>query len=75
MALRRVFGKIDFVGGWKMWFAISGVLLLLGLGAIALGRLNFGIDFQGGATFTVLEPQQQLSEGQVREALPDFVTE
>ena len=56
-----------------MWFAISGVLLLLGLGAIALGRLNFGIDFQGGATFTVLEPQQQLSEGQVREALPDFV--
>ena len=73
MALRRVFDKIDFVGGWKMWFAISGVLLLLGLGAIALGRLNFGIDFQGGATFTVLEPQQQLSEGQVREALPDFV--
>jgi preprotein translocase SecF subunit len=73
VALRRTLGKIDFVGGWKLWFAISGVLLLLGLGAIALGKLNFGIDFQGGATFTALEPEQQLSEGQVRDALPNFV--
>ncbi|MGB3634557.1 MAG: protein translocase subunit SecF [Rubrobacteraceae bacterium] len=74
MTLRRTLGKIDFVGGWKVWFAISGALLLLGLGAIALGKLNFGIDFQGGATFTALEPQQQLSEGEVRESLPDFVS-
>lgn len=73
MALRRVFERIDFVGGWKMWFAISGFLLLLGFGAIALGNLNFGIDFQGGATFTALEPERQLDEGEVREALPGFV--
>lgn len=73
MALRRTLGKVNFVGGWKLWFAISGILLLLGLGAIALGKLNFGIDFQGGATFTALQPEQQLSEGQVREVLPNFV--
>lgn len=73
MTLRRTLGKIDFVGGWKLWFAISGVLLLLGMGAIGLGNLNFGIDFQGGATFTALETEEQPGEGQVRDALPEYV--
>lgn len=73
MALRRTVAKIDFVGGWKVWFAISGALLLLGLGAIAIGKLNFGIDFKGGATFTSLESQKQPGEAEVRDSLPDFV--
>lgn len=73
MAVRRVFDRIDFVGGWKMWFAISGVLLLLGIGAMAFGNLNFGIDFQGGAKFTVSNADRQLSESQVRDELPGFV--
>ncbi len=65
-----MFAKVDFVGGWKLWFAISGVLLLASIAAIAFGRLNFGIDFEGGAKFTVANPDQQLSVGEVREALP-----
>jgi len=68
-----VFSKVDFVGGWKLWFAISGVLLLAGIAAIALGRLNFGIDFEGGTKFTAANPEQQLSVSEVREALPDLV--
>jgi preprotein translocase subunit SecF len=70
VALREFFGKVDFVGRWKLWFAISGVLLFAGIAAIAFGRLNFGIDFEGGAKFTVANPDQQLSVGEVREALP-----
>jgi preprotein translocase subunit SecF len=65
-----VFAKVDFVGGWKLWFAISAVLLLAGITAIAFGRLNFGIDFEGGAKFTVANPDEQFSVGEVREALP-----
>ncbi len=65
-----MFTKVDFVGGWKLWFAISGVLLLASIAAIAFGRLNFGIDFEGGAKFTVANPDQQPSVGEVREALP-----
>jgi preprotein translocase subunit SecF len=65
-----VFAKVDFVGGWKLWFAISGVLLLASIAAIAFGRLNFGIDFEGGAKFTVANPDRQYSVGEVREALP-----
>ncbi len=68
-----MFSKVDFVGGWKLWFAISAVLLLAGIAAIALGTLNFGIDFEGGTKFTAASPDRQRSVSEVREALPDFV--
>jgi preprotein translocase subunit SecF len=67
---RGFFAKIDFVGGWRRWFAVSGVLLLAGIAAMALGNLNLGIDFKGGAKFTVTSADRQLSVGEVREALP-----
>jgi preprotein translocase subunit SecF len=68
-----VFSKVDFVGRWRLWFAISCVLIAAGIAAIALGNLNFGIDFEGGTKFTVASPDRQLGEGEIRQALPDFV--
>jgi preprotein translocase SecF subunit len=68
--VREFFAKIDFVGGWRRWFTISGVLLLAGIAAIAFGNLNLGIDFEGGAKFTAANADRQLSVGQLREALP-----
>jgi preprotein translocase subunit SecF len=68
-----VFEKVNFVGGWKVWFAISGVLLLASVVAIASGRLNLGIDFQGGAQFTVTGTDRQLSREEVQDALPDDI--
>ena len=68
-----MFSKVDFVGRWRRWFAISGVLLAAGIAAIVLGNLNFGIDFEGGTKFTVAGPQRQLDEGEIRQALPEFV--
>lgn len=68
-----MFPKVDFVGRWRLWFAISGVLIAAGVAAILLGNLNFGIDFEGGTKFTVSNPEQELGEGDIREALPDFV--
>ena len=65
-----MFENVDFVGGWKLYFSISGLLLLAGAVAIALGGLNLGIDFQGGAQFTVANAERQLSDGQIRAALP-----
>jgi preprotein translocase subunit SecF len=70
MALKGFFDRIDFVGGWRKWFAVSGVLLLAGIAAIAIGNLNLGIDFQGGAKFTVSGAERQLSVGEVRGVLP-----
>ncbi len=69
-----MFSKIDFVRGWRLWFGISGVLLMAGIAAIALGNLNFGIDFEGGTKFTAANPERQLSVSELREALPASVS-
>lgn len=70
-----MFEKVDFVGGWKLYFSLSGILLLASLVAILLGGLNLGIDFQGGAQFTVTNAERQLSDDQIRAALPDDIAE
>jgi preprotein translocase subunit SecF len=70
---RLDFSKVDFVGRWRLWFAISALVILAGVTAIALGNLRFGIDFEGGTKFTVANPEQQLSADEVQQALPDFV--
>ena len=47
----------DFIGLRNRWFAISGVVLLISLGAIAVKGLNLGIDFEGGSKITFTTPQ------------------
>src|ERR687893_1860757 len=65
-----MFPSVDFVGRWRLWFSISAVLLLAGILAIALGGLNFGIDFRGGAQFTATNADRQASVAEVQDALP-----
>ncbi|MDP9424539.1 MAG: protein translocase subunit SecF [Actinomycetota bacterium] len=64
------FKNVDFVGRWKLWFALSAVFLLVSIVAIALGRLNFGIDFEGGSKFTLSGIDGNPPTEEVREALP-----
>ena len=64
------FRNVDFVGRWKLWFALSAVFLLISIVAIALGRLNFGIDFEGGSKFTASGIDGNPTTEEVREALP-----
>src|SRR3982750_626644 len=45
--------EFDFIGRWKLWFAISGAVILLGLGSLAVRGLNLGIDFTGGNVWQV----------------------
>ncbi len=40
--------KIDYIGRRNLWFAISGAVVVLSIGAIAINGLNLGIDFKGG---------------------------
>jgi SecD/SecF fusion protein len=50
--------QIDFMKRTTLWFAISGVILVVSLGSLAVRGLNLGIDFKGGAqiTFRTVQP-------------------
>lgn len=43
----------NFVGRFKLWFAISGVLIVVGVVSLLTRGLNLGIEFQGGTSWTV----------------------
>src|ERR1700761_5796211 len=44
--------SINFVGRQRLWYAISGIFLVISAIALAVRRLNFSIEFKGGASFT-----------------------
>jgi preprotein translocase subunit SecF len=43
----------DFVGRQKRWYAVSFVILVVALGGLFFRGLDLGIEFKGGAIFTV----------------------
>jgi preprotein translocase subunit SecF len=47
---------IDFVGRKKTWFTISVIIIVIGLGSLAIRGFNLGIDFKGGSSWEVLAP-------------------
>ncbi|HEX2302201.1 MAG TPA: protein translocase subunit SecD [Gaiella sp.] len=49
--------KLDYIGRRNTWFAISGAVLLISLGAIAVKGLNLGIDFRGGTQVAFETPR------------------
>ena len=50
--------KIDYIGKRNIWFAISGAVVVLSFGALAVNGLNLGIDFEGGSqmSFSTAQP-------------------
>jgi preprotein translocase subunit SecF len=44
--------SINFVGRKRLWYTISGLIVLVAVIALAVRGLNFSIDFKGGASFT-----------------------
>ena len=49
--LKRLYSgetNIDFIGRRRIWFVLSGIVLLICIVFLATRQLNFGIEFQGG---------------------------
>lgn len=44
--------SVNFVRRQRMWYTISGVILLISVVALLVGGLNFSLDFKGGSSFT-----------------------
>jgi preprotein translocase subunit SecF len=51
----------DFVGRKKVWFTISSVIIVAGLGSLAFRGFNLGIDFKGGSSWEVLAPKTSVT--------------
>lgn len=67
--------SFNFVGRAKLWFAISGVLILLAIvGPILRGGFTFGIEFSGGSEFqfsTTKVEEQQIAIDAVHTVIPE----
>jgi preprotein translocase subunit SecF len=55
--------SIDFVNRQKLWYTISGVILVISLFAVIFRGLNYSVDFKGGSVFTVPASQQVTQAG------------
>jgi preprotein translocase subunit SecF len=62
--------NIDFIGRTKLWFTLSAIFLIIGLGSLFIRGLNLGIDFEGGAIFQV--PTSTMSVADARDVLNGF---
>ncbi len=52
--------QIDFMRRRYVWFAISGVVVVVAVVSLGVRGLNFGIDFKGGTQVTFNTPTPQL---------------
>ncbi|MBV8302787.1 MAG: protein translocase subunit SecF [Acidimicrobiia bacterium] len=59
--------SFDFMGRMRVWFAISGVIIAIGIFSMITQGLNLGIDFKGGVAWTVKAPHTSVSA--VRDAV------
>ncbi len=59
--LYRGLTTVDFVGRKRTWFTISLVIIVLGMGSLALRGFNLGIDFRGGSSWEVLAPHSSIA--------------
>jgi preprotein translocase SecF subunit len=66
----RLFGKttIDFMGNRKLWYVISGLVILAGLASVFTRGLALGIDFLGG-TEMIVQFRDPVQIGDVRAAM------
>src|SRR5690606_23136279 len=74
---RSVWGRLyhgetnaDFIGRKRIWFVLSGLLVLIGVVAFATRGFNLGIDFEGGVVWEV--PAGDATVAEVRDRVAPF---
>ncbi len=62
-------GAFEVVGRRKLWFTVSGLILLVAIASIAFRGFTFGIDFEGGTKVSM--PAANVTTQQVQAAFHD----
>ncbi len=62
---------IDFIGKKKLWFSISAIVIVAGLGGMMFGGLNYGIDFTGG-TMMQIDLGQKVETSEIQELVSPY---
>jgi preprotein translocase subunit SecF len=54
--------SVEFVSRRRLWYAISGLILLISIGALAGRGLNFSVDFKGGSVLQFTDPHATIAQ-------------
>jgi preprotein translocase subunit SecF len=54
--------SIDFVGRKWLWYAMSGLIVLISVAGLSVKGLDMGIEFTGGAEYRVTLPADQVDQ-------------
>jgi preprotein translocase subunit SecF len=54
--------SVEFVGRKRLWYAISGLILLISVVALLTRGLNYTVDFKGGSVFQFSAPSASVSQ-------------
>ena len=54
--------SIDFIGKRRRWYALSGLLIIASMAALFLQGLHLGIEFKGGASYTVTKAGSSVAQ-------------
>jgi len=57
--------SIDFVGRRKLWYLISGVIVLIAILGLSVKGFNYGIEFVGGVQYKVSLPANEVNNSNV----------
>lgn len=63
--------EIKVVSKKKIWFSISAIIILVGIGFTVFKGLNFGIDFAGGSTI-VLQCDKNFDKAKADKVVTDY---
>ena len=54
--------SVEFVSRRRLWYAISGLILLISIGALAGRGLNFSVDFKGGSVLQFTDQHATIAQ-------------
>ena len=54
--------SIDFIAKRRRWYALSGLLIIASIAALSLQGLHLGIEFKGGASYTVTKTGSSVAQ-------------